>query len=134
MCGSGAAACRCNTSSVFPVIITSAAACPIPVLWLPTPRQKITQKNSMAQTTPQKSGRSMERVFLLLIGCLMAVLFLRLFAVLKLRYEDVAQRLADGTLLNLNAKDPGAHMKTVLEKGYYFEDERDIAYISSVID
>ncbi|HEU4632706.1 MAG TPA: FtsW/RodA/SpoVE family cell cycle protein [Flavisolibacter sp.] len=43
------------------------------------------------------------------------------------------QRLANGTMINLNENNPGQRIKMLLEKGFYFEDPRDVQFISSVV-
>ena len=47
--------------------------------------------------------RNIERVFLLFISAALAFLFIRLFEVLKKDFDEVPQRLSDGTMVNLNA-------------------------------
>jgi hypothetical protein len=87
----------------------------------------------MAQETPKVPGRRMERLFLLLTGILLAVLFLRLYSVLQLKFTDVDKRLKDGTIVNLNSPNTAQNVKALLKKGYYFDDPRDVDYIESVI-
>lgn len=77
--------------------------------------------------------RKKERIFLLLAGILLALLFVRLFNVLQQNFTDVDKRLADGTMVNLNADHPAQRFKNLLQKGYYFEDQRDIDLIESTI-
>jgi cell division protein FtsW (lipid II flippase) len=77
--------------------------------------------------------RRKERVFLLLISVLFLFLFFRLYTVLQLRFADVDKRLQNGTMINLNAKDPAGQLKTLLTKGYYFEDKRDIDLITAAV-
>ncbi|QHS57538.1 FtsW/RodA/SpoVE family cell cycle protein [Mucilaginibacter sp. 14171R-50] len=81
----------------------------------------------------QSTGRWKERVFLLLISVLLVFLFFRLYSVLQLRFADVDTRLQDGTMINLNAKDPAGQLKKLLTKGYYFEDKRDIDLITATV-
>lgn len=83
---------------------------------------------------PQKTySRPKERIFLLLAAIVLGLFFAELYRVQQNNFVDVNSRLADGTMVNLNARDPAAHFKTLLEKGYYFDDKKDIALIESVI-
>ena len=75
----------------------------------------------------------MERIFLLLISALFAFIFFKLYSVLQNDFEEVPERVGDGSMFNLNEPDPGPRMKMLLKKGFYFEDPKDIELISSVI-
>ena len=77
--------------------------------------------------------RKKERLFLLLAGTLLILLFVRLFAVLQQNFTDVDKRLADGTMINLNTGNPAQQLKKLLEKGYYFDDPKDINLIEQVV-
>jgi cell division protein FtsW (lipid II flippase) len=87
----------------------------------------------MADNAPLKKGRKSERLFLLLISAVMGLLFFYLYSVLQRDFKDVGVRLAAGTMLNLNSKNAGEEISTLLKKGYYFEDRKDIALISSTV-
>jgi cell division protein FtsW (lipid II flippase) len=87
----------------------------------------------MDNGTPKTPGRRLERLFLLLTGILLAVLFGKLYLVLQQKFADVDKRLKDGTIVNLNAPNPAKNVAALLRKGYYFDDPRDINYIESVI-
>ncbi|MGZ3837903.1 MAG: FtsW/RodA/SpoVE family cell cycle protein [Flavisolibacter sp.] len=79
-------------------------------------------------------SRSRERLWLLVIICVLAVLFYNLYTVLDKKYfAEVPQRLEEGTMINLNDDQPGQRMENLLQKGFYFEDPRDIRLIGSVI-
>ncbi|GAA4310430.1 hypothetical protein GCM10023149_05100 [Mucilaginibacter gynuensis] len=78
-------------------------------------------------------SRGKERLFLLLITILLSLLFYRLHTVLQLRFADVDKRLQDGTMINLNDKAPAASLRRLLQKGYYFDDKRDIALIEATV-
>jgi cell division protein FtsW (lipid II flippase) len=78
-------------------------------------------------------SRNIERVFLLLVTIVMAMLFFKLFTVLKRDFADVPMRLKDGTIMNLNDDKPEERIKILLGKGFYFRDKRDINLISSVV-
>jgi cell division protein FtsW (lipid II flippase) len=87
----------------------------------------------MEQNTLTPAGRKKERLFLALIAFVLALLFGRLYYIEQNNFTDVNRRLKDGTMVNLNAKNPARNIRTLLEKGYYFEDKRDIDLIEKVI-
>ncbi|MFL5810698.1 MAG: FtsW/RodA/SpoVE family cell cycle protein [Flavisolibacter sp.] len=70
--------------------------------------------------------RNIERVFLILISLALGFLFFRLFDVLKKDFDEVPQRLADGTMVNLNGGKLDERIRVLLQKGFYFEDPKDI--------
>ena len=76
----------------------------------------------------------MERLFLLLTGLVLAVLFVRLYTVLQQKFVEVDDRLKDGTVVNLNSPNVAKSVKSLLQKGYYFDDPRDVDYIGSIIN
>jgi cell division protein FtsW (lipid II flippase) len=75
----------------------------------------------------------MERLFLLLISIVMSVLFFQLFCVLRKDFADVNTRMRNGTMMNMNDDKPGEKIKVLLQKGFYFKDDRDINLISSLV-
>ena len=77
--------------------------------------------------------RNKERIVLLAITIVLTFLFYSLFTVLQRNFAEVPQRLANGTMINLNENNPGQRIKMLLEKGFYFEDPRDVQFISSVV-
>jgi cell division protein FtsW (lipid II flippase) len=87
----------------------------------------------MEQVINKRSGRGMERIFLLLVSALFAFIFFKLYTVLKKDFEEVPKRIAEGSIMNLNDPDPGPRIKLLLQRGFYFEDPRDVALISNVI-
>lgn len=87
----------------------------------------------MEQHLPQKPSRKKERLFLLLATVVLGLLFFELYQVLQRNFTDVNSRLQDGTMVNLNAKSPAAQVRRLLEKGYYFDDKKDIDLIESVV-
>lgn len=87
----------------------------------------------MVSNSSRSGSRSVERIFLLLITVVMALLFFRLFTVLKKDFAEVPKRLNMGTMMNLNDPKPGERIRTLLQKGFYFEDKRDIDLISDVV-
>ena len=87
----------------------------------------------MEADKPQIVSRVKERLFLLVIGALFLFLFFRLFTVLQLRFADVDKRLNDGTMVNLNDKDPASHIHDMLTKGYYFDDKRDVELVTTTV-
>jgi cell division protein FtsW (lipid II flippase) len=82
--------------------------------------------------TPSK-GRGLERLFLLLAGIVLGLLFFQLFSVLRRDFEEVPSRIADGTMVHLNTAKPDQRVADLLQKGFYFEDPRDIQYVRSVL-
>ena len=76
--------------------------------------------------------RGLERGFLLLAGIVLSFLFLKLFSVLKRDFQEVPKRLVNGTMINLNDDKPGERMQTLLERGLYFQDPRDIQLIKTI--
>jgi cell division protein FtsW (lipid II flippase) len=79
------------------------------------------------------ASRNMERIFLVLAGAVLFLLFLHLFSVLKREFDEVPTRIADGTMMNLNDDKPDQRIKTLLQKGFYLEDQKDIDYIRSIV-
>jgi cell division protein FtsW (lipid II flippase)/cell division protein FtsI/penicillin-binding protein 2 len=77
--------------------------------------------------------RTQERIFLVLITIVLGALFGTLYTTLQAGFADVETRLQNGTMVNLNAKNPGERMSTLLHKGYYFEDKKDIQFIESTV-
>jgi len=78
-------------------------------------------------------ARKKERVFLILTTILLALLFGRLFIVQQQNFADVDKRLKDGTMVNLNAPKPAQNLASLLRKGYYFDDEKDISLIEKTV-
>jgi cell division protein FtsW (lipid II flippase) len=78
-------------------------------------------------------SRKKERIFLFLITAMLLVLFVRLFAVLQNNFANVDKRLKEGTMVNLNGKNPARNLAAMLEKGYYFDDKRDVDLIEKTI-
>ncbi|MEP7144123.1 MAG: FtsW/RodA/SpoVE family cell cycle protein, partial [Ferruginibacter sp.] len=78
--------------------------------------------------------RNIERIFLLIISVVFGFLFYQLFTVLKKDFTEVPRRIGEGTMMNINDSNPGLRINTLLTKGFYFKDNRDIELISSVIE
>ncbi|MFD2147065.1 hypothetical protein [Mucilaginibacter antarcticus] len=72
-------------------------------------------------------------MFLILIAVVLSVLFGSLYFKEQSNFTDVAKRLQDGTMVNLNAKNAATNIGTLLRRGYYFEDKRDIDLIVDII-
>jgi cell division protein FtsW (lipid II flippase) len=87
----------------------------------------------MSQATTTSVSRKKERLFLLLVSVLLGLLFLRLYQVSQQSFVDVDKRLQDGTMVNLNAKDAAGNFKQLLQKGFYFDDPKDIELIGNVV-
>lgn len=62
-----------------------------------------------------------------MISGVFVFLFLRLYDVLEKDFREVPQRISDGSMVNLNEGQLDQRIKSLLEKGFYFEDPRDIA-------
>ena len=78
----------------------------------------------MGKEQPIPASRKKDRLFIFLIAAVLLVLFVRLFMVLQDSFADVDKRLKDGTMVNLNAKDPARlAWQKMLQKGYYFDDQ-----------
>ena len=78
-------------------------------------------------------NRNAERTCLLLTGIIMAFLFSKMFSVLQRDFAEVKTRIGNGTMINLNDDKPGERMKEVLEKGMYFEDPKDVSFITTTV-
>src|ERR1700722_3560675 len=87
----------------------------------------------MEKGTATSYSRKKERFFLLLVGIVLFLLFLRLFYVEQKNFTDVDQRLKDGTMINLNAGNLAKNLSALLKRGYYFEDQKDIGLIENTI-
>ena len=87
----------------------------------------------MSDSGPWFGNRKTERLCLLLIGIIMALLFWKLFTVLQRDFAEVDARIDNGTMINLNAGKPAEAMTELLNKGMYFEDPKDIAFIASTV-
>ena len=85
----------------------------------------------MKAASNRSINRNTERIFLLLITAVMAVLFYKIYLVLNNDFTEVPSRLQQGTMINLNNDHPEQNMKLLLQKGRYFQDEKDIDLISS---
>lgn len=88
----------------------------------------------MVTAQTKKITRNTERIFLLLGTILLLVLFYKLYTVLDKDFAEVPTRLQKGTMMDLNAPHPGEAMKTLLQRGRYFRDEKDIDLISSTFE
>ena len=87
----------------------------------------------MAQKTSPSTGRNIERLFLALISTVLGGLFYTLFMVLQGDFRDVEERLRNGTMVNLNASNSAQILATLLEKGHYVDDKRDIRFIQESV-
>src|SRR3569833_3973563 len=87
----------------------------------------------MQNNWQQNKSRIKERIWLLCITVVLVLLFNTLFKVQAKDFDEVPQRLADGSMVNLNEENASQHLKTLLEKGFYFEDPNDVQLISSVV-
>jgi len=55
-------------------------------------------------------NRNTERIFLLLITAVMAVLFYKMYLVLNADFTDVSSRLKNGTMININDPHPAQNI------------------------
>ncbi len=78
-------------------------------------------------------GRKFERVFLSLLAVVFGLLFFSLSQVLQRDFDDVNVRIADGSMVNLNADKTADRINKLMIRGYYFDDKKDIALIRSVV-
>ncbi|MEO6488446.1 MAG: FtsW/RodA/SpoVE family cell cycle protein [Ferruginibacter sp.] len=78
-------------------------------------------------------NRNLERSCLLLISIIMALLFWKLFSVLKKDFTEVNNRTENGTMINLNHNRSVENVSNLLSKGMYFEDPKDISVIASTV-
>lgn len=78
-------------------------------------------------------SRNIERIFLLLIGGVLAFLFLQLFAILKQDFKNVPKRLAEGSMINLNEAKAGERLGSLLATGFYFDDPKDIRLAQRIV-
>lgn len=70
---------------------------------------------------------------MLLITVVLLLIFGRLYIVLQGNFTDVDKRLRDGSMVNLNGRDPANNVAAMLQKGFYFDDPRDISLIESAL-
>jgi len=77
--------------------------------------------------------RGKERIFLILSAVVLGLLFGRLYQVLQQNFTGVNEHVKDGSIVNLNAPNPARHLAALLERGYYFEDKRDIDLIENTL-
>jgi hypothetical protein len=87
----------------------------------------------MVSNLNKVNSRNIERGFLLVITIVMALLFFKLFTVLQKDFAEVPERLKNGTIMNLNDKNPGDRIRVLLQKGFYLSDQRDINLISTTV-
>ncbi|MEP6948520.1 MAG: FtsW/RodA/SpoVE family cell cycle protein [Ginsengibacter sp.] len=87
----------------------------------------------MASLVTWYSKRKLERLALVLISIVMALLFGKMFSVLQRDFTEVNTRMENGTMVNLNNTSDTGSIKNLLKKGLYFEDQKDIEFIASTI-
>ena len=81
----------------------------------------------------QQRGRGLERLFLFLVSVVLGLFFFDLYKANQRDFEEVPGRLADGSMVNLNADNVDKRIQALLERGYYFEDPRDINVATAAI-
>ncbi|MGV3658144.1 MAG: FtsW/RodA/SpoVE family cell cycle protein, partial [Chitinophagaceae bacterium] len=87
----------------------------------------------MAQDLQKQKGRGLERLFLLLSAVVLGLMFFHLFQNLQKEFSDYDQRIAEGSMINLNTPNPDKQLQALLLKGYYLEDKKDVELIRSVV-
>lgn len=85
----------------------------------------------MAQA--QQKGRGLERLFLLLSSLVLGLMFFQLYQNLQKEFEGFDQRMAEGSMINLNTPNQDKQLQNLLLKGYYLEDRKDVELIRSVV-
>lgn len=88
----------------------------------------------MAPVNSQSSGRRFERLFMGLLALVFGLLFFSLYQVLQRDFDEVQKRIAEGSMVNLNAGKTADRINNLMIKGYYFDDKKDIALIRSVVE
>lgn len=81
----------------------------------------------------ERNRRTIERLALLGASIVVGLLFYVLYGVLEKDMEEVPRRLEEGSLVNLNAPDAAARFRLLLQKGYYFDDPRDINLVGEAM-
>ncbi|MEO8770103.1 MAG: FtsW/RodA/SpoVE family cell cycle protein [Ferruginibacter sp.] len=79
------------------------------------------------------NSRKLERFSLFLIAGIMSLLVWKLYTVLQRDFTEVNTRIANGTMINLNDDKDSSAMRSLLTKGMYFEDPKDIEFIASTV-
>lgn len=87
----------------------------------------------MISSSNKVNSRIIERVFLMLVSIVFGLLSFQLFSVLQKDFVTVNERLKSGTIVNLNDKNLAEKCKTLLAKGNYFSDTKDIDLVSKSI-
>jgi cell division protein FtsW (lipid II flippase) len=80
----------------------------------------------METVTGKRPGRRVERMALIAIAVVLGLFFFELYRTMQRDMADVPQRIADGSIVNLNDSQADEKLKNLLQKGFYFEDLRDI--------
>jgi cell division protein FtsW (lipid II flippase)/cell division protein FtsI/penicillin-binding protein 2 len=77
--------------------------------------------------------RLLERVLMLTTGVILTLFFFRLYTRNQQQFAEVPARLKNGTMVNLNMPNAQQNFTALLKKGYYFGDDRDIAFAAATI-
>lgn len=91
------------------------------------------EKDQLNKYHLKKESRFRERLFLGMIAVVFLLLFFKLFDVLQRRFQGVDVKIKEGTVVNLNDPDPVKGITGVLAKGNYDLDQKDIAYIGTIL-
>ncbi len=87
----------------------------------------------MATKRAPWAARNLERLFLICIGAVLTLFFFRLYERNQQQAAEVTSRLKDGTMVNVNAPGAAERIRTLLAKGYYFGDAKDIAFAGTAV-
>lgn len=87
----------------------------------------------MAVIAGKLGNRKVELLFLLILIVVFGILFFSLYRVLNDDFAEVEGRIAEGSMVNLNAGKTDERIQKLLIRGYYFDDKKDIQLIRSVI-
>lgn len=87
----------------------------------------------MAQSLHKGKGRLLERLFLILVAAILGAMFFQLFQSFKKDFEGFDQRIADGSMINLNTPNQDQQLQSLLLSGYYLENRKDVALIRKVV-
>ena len=77
--------------------------------------------------------RNLERIFLILTGVILTLLFTRLYSIEKVNFDEVPARIRDGSMVNINGPEPAKRLQELLLSRYYFEDPVDVALAGKAI-
>ena len=77
--------------------------------------------------------RNLERIFLLMTSVILALLFFRLYYIERDSFKEVAPRLRDGSMVNINEPDADKALRALLVNRFYFEDPADAQFAANAV-